>query len=307
MREFPTRMFATGMSRDRPVSRLPATQVDETLLLVDTGVKWGISMPSRRTAFGALAAITVALAGCGHAIQTTSGADYLSGYPEAGLAEETAIDQRVREVAAVEPTLRLPARIGLARIDNGDLSPIPAEEAEAWANAAHRLGPAFGEFVPVNLLVAEILSPSAPARKADLAQLRDAVEKIRIAAARQHMDAVLIYQTHYTADSADTVLSIVDWTIIGAFMLPGQSIEATAFASALLIDVRNGYPYGTADAVVDRDTLSTTFGRRAAGAELGGEARAAAALELVTEVEQMMFDLKQELDVADATLDETWR
>ena len=124
---------------------------------------------------------------------------------------------------------------------------------------------------------------------------------------RQHLDAVLIYETHYTAESSDNPLSIADWTIVGAFLLPGQSIEASAFASALLVDVRNGYPYGTADTVVDRDTLSTTYGRRSISAELGEQARTAAALSLVEDVEQMMIDLKQELDVAFAPGDEEWR
>lgn len=264
-------------------------------------------MPSTRMSLCIVAAAALALAGCGYNVQTSSGADYLSGYSASGLAKETTIDQRVFEVAAVEPTLRFPARIGLARIDDGDLSPIPSEEAEAWAMAAQNLGPGFGTFVPVNRLIAEIIVPSGNGGHAGPQQLRQIVEKIRLGAARQHLDAVLIYQTHYTADSADTVLAIADWTIIGAFMLPGQSIEATAFASALLIDVRNGYPYGTADAVVDRETLSTTFGRHSASAELGGEARTAAAVALVPEVEQMMIDLREELDVADAALDEAWR
>ena len=264
-------------------------------------------MPSTRMSLCLAAVAVLALAGCGYHVQTSSGADYLSGYSESGLVEETAIDRQVREVAAVEPTLRFPARIGLARIDNGEMSAIPAEEAEAWAAAAERLGPAFGTFVPVNRLVAEMVAPQTGYRDASIHRLKHVVEKIRLGAARQHLDAVMIYQTHYTADATDNVLSIADWTIVGAFLLPGQSIEATAFASALLVDVRNGYPYGMADAAIDRETVSTTYGRRAISADLGERARTAAALALVEDVEQMMLDLKQELDIADATLDETWR
>ena len=260
--------------------------------------------------------LTVALAGCGHSIQTTSGADYLSGYVESGLIEEEKIDQRVREVAAIEPNLQFPARIGLARIDHGGLSPIPSAEAHAWAAAAERLGPAFGTFVPVSRLIAEIVAPQAPSPRARIDPrfqdnsvdgLRRVVEQIRLGAARQHLDAVLIYQTHYTADTTDNVLSIADWTIIGAFMLPGQSIDATAFASALLVDVRNGYPYGTADTVVDRETIASTWGSGSVSAELGDEARSAAALLLVDDVEQMMLDLRQELDVASAAESDAWR
>ena len=116
-------------------------------------------MPSIRTSLTVLPviALTLALAGCDHSVQTTSGADYLSGYVKSGLIEETDIDRRVREVAAIEPNLRFPARIGLARVDEGGLSAIPSAEAEAWAAAAERLGPAFGTFVPVNRLIAEIV------------------------------------------------------------------------------------------------------------------------------------------------------
>ncbi len=264
-------------------------------------------MPSTRMSLSLAAVAVLALAGCGYNVQTSSGADYLSGYSKAGLAEETAIDERVFEVAAVEPTLRFPARIGLARIDNGEMSAIPEAEAEAWVAAAQRLGPRFGTFVPVNRLVAEMVAPTVGYRDASINRLTHVVEKIRLGAARQHLDAVLIYETHYTADATDNVLSIADWTIVGAFLLPGQSIEATAFASALLVDVRNGYPYGTADTVADRDTISTAYGSRSAGNALGEEARTLAALQLVTDVEQMMVDLRKELDVADATLDEAWR
>lgn len=264
-------------------------------------------MLSLRNSVVTISFITLALAGCSPHIQTSSGADYLSAYSGSGLAEEALIDKEVRDVAAVEPTLRFPARIGLARIDNGEMSAIPMAEAEAWAAAAQRLGPNFGTFVPVNRLVAEMVAPPVNYRDAHIRRLRHVVEKIRLGAARQHLDAVLIYQTHYTADSTDNVLSIADWTIVGAFMLPGQSIEATAFASALLVDVRNGYPYGTADTAVDRETLSTTLGRWSASTDLGEEARSAAALMLIEDVEQMMLDLREELDVADATLDEAWR
>lgn len=274
------------------------------------------SIPSIRVSLILVPVLALAMAGCSYAVQTTSGADYLSGYSESGLIEEDKIDQRVREVAAIEPNLQFPARIGLARIDRGGLSPIPSAEAGAWAAAAERLGPTFGTFVPVNRLIAEIVAPQAPSPRGRIDPrfqddsvdgLRRVVEQIRLGAARQHLDAVLIYQTHYTADTTDNLLSIADWTIIGAFMLPGQSIDATAFASALLVDVRNGYPYGTADTVVDRETIASTWGSDSVSAELGDEARSAAALLLVEDVEQMMLDLKQELDVASAAESDAWR
>src|SRR5262245_15770727 len=111
--------------------------------------------------YGALALIGI-LAGCESYTQTTSGKDYLAKYPIANAEPATEIDNRVRAAADVEPLLRFPARIGLARIggENGHAGlgvPSP-EEAKAWSEAAQRLGPKFGEFVPVSPLIAAMLN-----------------------------------------------------------------------------------------------------------------------------------------------------
>jgi hypothetical protein len=46
-----------------------------------------------------------------------------------------------------------------------------------------------------------------------------------------------------TKDNA-TPLSFADLSIIGMFIVPSRHLKAEGFASALLLDVRNGYPYG---------------------------------------------------------------
>lgn len=248
-------------------------------------------------------------AACSYSVQTTSGADYLSEYPESGYAGNAEFDQQLRDAASVEPLLRFPARIGLARIDRGELSPVPAAEAEAWVAATERLGPTFGEFVPVNLLVATMLSPPTERgqRSSRVDRARQAVETIRLGAARQHLDAVLIYETSGVGSSRENVFSLADWIGIGIFMLPGRSVDTTAFATALLVDVRNGYPYGTADAVVDREAMASAWAADAVRADTMDEARTAAALSLVDEVERMMAELKEELDVAALADGEAWR
>lgn len=263
-------------------------------------------MTTSYTTAAALAVLALALAGCRYNVQTSSGSDYLSSYPRSGLVEETNIDEQVRAAAAVEPTLRFPARIGLARIHEGALSAIPAAEAEAWIEAERRLGPEYGTFVPINRLVAEMVATPSTRSGPGSTRLRRVVEKIRLGAARQHVDAVLIYETHYFTDATDNLLSVADFTIVGAYLLPGQSIDATAFASALLVDVRNGYPYGTANAAIDEDRITTLASVDSVSSELGRDAGTAAAIELVDDVEQMFITLKQELDLA-ASPATTWR
>jgi len=79
------------------------------------------------------------LAACGSYTQTTSGSQYLAGYsaspPEGEIrlpsaVEAGRVDADIAAVAAVEPQLRFPARLGLARIDHGRLPQVPPGEVE---------------------------------------------------------------------------------------------------------------------------------------------------------------------------------
>ena len=93
-------------------------------------------------------------AACGNYVQTTSGTRYLEGYGTDGAAATDSgaappaiyagpagtVDAEIAAAASVEPQLRFPARIGLARIDRGGLVPVPATEAAAWQGLAGRLG-----------------------------------------------------------------------------------------------------------------------------------------------------------------------
>jgi hypothetical protein len=269
-------------------------------------------MIAKRVAVRVLAAVFLAtLAACESDIQTTSGRAYLEAYEtpagagvNAASGEAESIDEKVRRVAAVEPILRFPARIGLARIENGVLSDIPSAEAAAWIAGAERLGPTFGNFVPLSLLVAEMVTdPLAKSsgvwRKPD-SRLRRTVEKIRLGAARQHLDAVLVYEVYGQADQSGNLLAALNVTIIGAFLLPGESIDAQGFASALLLDVRNGYTYGTARHVVERDTITPSAGSRAEARQEMLTAMSEAAVGLVPEVETMLSRLHVSLSQLDA-------
>lgn len=265
---------------------------------------------------------TVLLAGCSPVTQTSSGRTYLERYPapaefalqKIGKAAEADngyalrnIDQEVQRVAAIEPQLRLPARIGLAKIDDGRLAQIPAAEVIAWKNGAKRLGADFGNFVPVSPLVAEMVAGSG--RKSGCQRngnncyadslLFDTVRKIRLGAARQHLDAVLIYESFGASHQKGNALSTLNFTIIGAFALPGEDISVRGVASALLIDVRNGYPYGTASKNLETDKMTPSAGSRAVRLAEERRTRTEAVLALVPEVEKMFRELRLELAALD--------
>lgn len=253
---------------------------------------------SRPSLWGAVALI--ALTGCSQAIQTSSGRDYLAARPEWASAASTggaaadgraSVDRAVYEAASAEPLLRFPARIGLARVHGQAVTPIPPEEAEAWAALARDKGAAFGEFVPLSPLVVEL---AGSAYGGDTA--RAAVDRIRIGAARQHVDAVLVYEVRDGRDDAGSLLSVLDLTIVGAWLVPSRSVAGRAVASALLVDVRNGYPYGTASASAEETGIATTAHSSREAGRLAARAEVAAVRKLTGEAETMLSRLKGELE-----------
>ncbi len=183
------------------------------------------------------------LAGCGAHVQTSSGGDYLARPGQVP-------DPEIARAANVEPDLRFPARIGIARLMDGRLSaPGPGETAEMAAFAERNRR--YGEFVPVSPLVADMVGAS---------NTKDSVGGIRLAAARQHLDYVLIYEVGAQARTENTPFALADITIVGGAVLPTRNIVATGTGQAMLVDVRNGYPYGTVMESVDVSGLGTSFG-----------------------------------------------
>ena len=244
----------------------------------------------------------VGLCACQSNLQTSSGQSYLDKYKNvptvaAATTDGVSIEEQIRSVAAVEPVLQFPARIGIAKVGSRRIEPLSSEEAEAWFELAEKLGPAFGEFVPVSPLVAEMVSQSVSANIAT--PINDVMNKIRLGAARQHLDAVLIYETYAKTENDSNFLSITELTIIGAFILPSRAVEAIGYGNAILIDVVQGYPYATTDVTLEKEEISST--RWNAGdreRELSETVRINAAIKLTKHVEDMMLQLRRDLHKA---------
>lgn len=243
------------------------------------------------------------IAACGHQVQTTSGSQYLSAYQsEAGkpVGPEYATDAEIAAAANVEPQLRFPARIGLARIGRQELTAVPREEAQAWQALAERLGSGYGEFVPVSPLIAALATPepSHLVTSTDIypdfrSSLAEVVREVRLGAARQHLDAVLIYETFGKSSESSNPLALTKLALIG-FFLPTENVEAEGFAQAVLVDVRNGYTYGTASATSEKPTHRITTVSDSGDAHEAAriEAEAGAVGRLAVEVEDMVRELR---------------
>lgn len=239
-----------------------------------------------------LASAFLFLIGCEtHDIQTTSGRDYISKYAsQTGTFSSPDIDREVMEVANVEPNLHFPARIGLAKLFNGQMVNLSSDEFEAWLEAKNQLGVRFGDFVPVSALIAESVY-NAPAQGSNSVRASELLRKVRLGAARQHIDVVLIYEVFSKTNTRSLSSAVADWTIIGGYIVPTREIETTGFANALLIDVRTGYPYGTASAALTSEDMAPTFISGDRSRRLEDRNQLATVLKLIPEVNKMMNNL----------------
>jgi hypothetical protein len=244
--------------------------------------------------------LTLVMAGCGYTTQTSSGSAYLRSYAEqADLGSVEEIDEEIRMAANVEPTLQFPAKVGIARIDTGELSLIPETEARAWSELADRLGPDWGQFVPINPLIVALASKP---RDDDRSYwgcdyggkcqefVKRTVRDIRLGAARQHVDAVLIYEASAKSESYSNPLAVTKLVLVGFFLAPSESVSADGFAQAMLVDVR-----------------STSVNWEESERSTIVDAKTAAVVNLTAEVETMARDLRRELTETRAIAAETAR
>ena len=235
-----------------------------------------------------------ALVACEHSIQTTSGSDYLSRYADTATSGRLGeVDADVRRTASFEPTLAFPARIGLARLEYGRLTAIPADEGAIWQAAALELGPRYGEFVPLSPLIAEMVSE--PRARGETAAT-SAIANIRRGAARQHLDYVIAYEVGTTTRNKANALSLADLTIIGMFVLPSRTLEVEASASAIMLDVRSGYPYATLTAHAEKSGVSRVVSNWSTRLDYADTATERAVANLAGEVELALKGLSERLE-----------
>lgn len=231
------------------------------------------------------------LGGCSH-VQTSSGEAYL-----ARSADETAAKPKhggfdrfqalVRQAADVEPVLKLPARIGIAALND---SP---ENFGSWADLMGSFA-SLGELVLVSLLLREMMAETVPKLYGDDG---GPYREIQLAAARQHLDAVLIYTLDTRQHRNKTLLAVADLAIIGGAFSPTRQHFAQSEGHAMLVDVRNGYIYGTAYGEAIIEGYSGSWGAKGYTKKLRADAEYRALAALQEDTKQMFVQLALELAV----------
>ena len=253
-------------------------------------------MKNRTILIGLLIILSLVSIGCqSHSVQMTSGKKYISDYSQVEVKEanKTSTDKEVKLVAEIEPSLRFPARIGLVKIYNGKITNLSPEEVESWIKVKEEMGEKFGDFIPVSSMIAEMVYSSQNRNTKRHGSPVEIFRKVRLGAARQHLDYVLVYEVFSSTKTTKLASSIANWTIIGGYLIPSRQIKTTGHANALLLDVRTGYPYGTATATLNANEISAWFNNRDKARNLADKNQMSTVIKLIPEVQQMMKKLMQ--------------
>lgn len=240
-----------------------------------------------------LAAVFLAASACTTTTQYSSGMDYVARYQKqstnaAALPRSRAsLDDDILRIASVEPMLEFPARVGLARIHRRQLTTPPLDEAQTWQEMSERVGNDYISFVPVSPMITNMVTSELSEHKS-----RNIISQIRAGAARQHLDYVLVYEVMQKDDRISNGLRLADLSILGLFVLPSRDVEVDVTASAMLIDVRNGYPYGSTSVFKTKTEIATLAGSNKRAEKMTDKLRILAVTDLTDEVETMTRELR---------------
>ena len=174
---------------------------------------------------------------------------------------------------------------GVAQVSGGRLL-LADQTTEDQFSALFLRHAAMGTFVPISPMIASMVN--------DTDASHDVVQDIRRAAARQHLDYVLIVEVAADSTEADTALAVADVTLVLGAVLPTRVIKVQGVGQALFVDVRNGYPYATAQISQDLQGLARSFGTYRRQQALEAKALTKTRAALVPEIDAMLTALAAE-------------
>jgi hypothetical protein len=244
-----SRLIANRLLGSCPPAQLPpANRIVRTRLL--RSLRGGLAAISGAALVGA---ILTGAGGCASSYATPGRGADLSVI---GVDRNTLTDSSLQSTLDKKPLAQLPAAIAVVRNEspgyqsetaqsfgNGSFSVVTTRDIEdpkvieKWQSMPMVLGVA-----PINRL----LLP------ADLKSDMD----LRQAAAALHADFVLAYTIDTVFTTSDLASPL---TVVSLGLAPDKKTHVISTASAVLMDTRNGYIYGVAEATDDDSGLSTSW------------------------------------------------
>src|SRR5262245_35584668 len=165
-------------------------------------------------------------------------------------------DADIAELEALAPQLPTPFRLGVAppislelddrydwrrqggNVQRASFGTWDADEAaviEEWGRRFREAG-----IVSELVLLPRMLVQGSSTEQAEM------LPAMRRAAARHHVDAVLVVNRVSASQSHRGLFSLLDITIAGMFIIPSYEVSSMSVMEAALVDTRNGYLYASA-------------------------------------------------------------
>ncbi len=209
-----------------------------------------------------------------------------SSYHTPGRAADLSVfgDYRVRDAYARKPVSPIPARIAVARVQESGYRShsVSSYGRGAYSVITTRDVETDDDFKRIGKL--SDVAGLAPLNRLLLNQQLDTDEDLRQAAASLQTDMLLIY-TFDTAFSVEDAMRPLNVVTLGLF--PTQNARVTTTASALLVDVRTGYIYATAEATSKNSALANAWTSEDAVDKSRRETERSAFVDLVAEFERV--------------------
>jgi rhombotail lipoprotein len=81
----------------------------------------------------------------------------------------------------------------------------------------------------------------------------------RLAAARHGADAVLVVEARTATQTYRNTASLLYWTVVGGYVVPGTHCDATCVVQGGLVDVNNGFLYASASCEAESKLVRPSF------------------------------------------------
>jgi len=212
-----------------------------------------------RTALG-IAVVVAACSGCaGRVVKATfEGTRFrmivsAETYRPEGRLTEGGVQEEIDRLLKLRPASPVPANVLLYEIPSSRESCIRSarkalllrrETAETMKAALEKTG----LFAQIDFLPDLYLDDA----------VAGGLKPLRLAAARAHADALLLYSTEAGYEQRPNAWAALYVTGIGAFLAPGTDAAASAISHAVLVDVRTGYVYRVLQAYGESETRGSS-------------------------------------------------
>lgn len=227
--------------------------------------------------------LAVVPGGCAQYVTPGRGADF-AALGVTPTARDRQTDAAVAKSLGKQPLAQFPAGIAAVRVQAPGYK---SETAESWGQGRYSIVTTRDVEKPEQvdrLTRLPLVTGVAPLNRLLLPHQLDSDLELRQAAADLHADLLLVYTLDTTFTVQDKAAPL---TVVTLGLSPNQQARVVTTASAVLMDTRNGFVYGVAEATGRGDQTASAWTSGSAVDDVRRRAEGEAFEKLVGELERM--------------------